>query len=289
MRVCFWGVRGSIPAPGPDTTGVGGNTSCIQVTGRDGTEVILDAGSGIRALEAGDLGHVKRLHIVLTHLHLDHIQGLLFFAPLFDPAAEITVWGPPGPVPLRRRLARYLSNPLSPIELGELPAKVDFRDVPTGPWRLGELELRGALVAHRGPTLGYRITEDGTSVCYIPDHEPALGTSLASAPADWVSGLGLAAGASALIHDAQYTEQEYSTRRGWGHSSLADTLEFAARAEPERLLLFHHDPGHDDRCLESLEAEACERAAGSGLVAAVELAREAETLELAHEGQTLEA
>src|SRR5204862_3752280 len=141
-------------------------------------ELILDAGSGIRDLTAEDLGHATRLHILLTHLHLDHIQGLLFFAPLFDPEAEITVWGPPGRVPLRRRLARYLSNPLSPVEIGELPAKMMFKDVPPGRWRLGELELRAALVAHRGTTLGYRITEGDATLCYIPDHEPALGTAL---------------------------------------------------------------------------------------------------------------
>lgn len=275
MRIRFWGVRGSIPAPGPDTIGVGGNTSCVQVTGGGGTELIFDAGSGIRALGASDLGDATRLHIVLTHLHLDHIQGLLFFAPLFDPGAEITVWGPPGPVPLRRRLARYLSNPLSPIELGELPAKVSFQNVPATGWQIGELALRAALVAHRGPTLGYRISENGRSVCYLPDHEPALGTALSASPASWVSGLGLAAGASALIHDAQYTEEEYVSRRGWGHSSLGDAIAFADRARPERMLLFHHDPGHDDRCLESLEAQAREHAGGQR----VELAREGQTLE----------
>jgi phosphoribosyl 1,2-cyclic phosphodiesterase len=276
MRISFWGVRGSIPSPGPRTLEVGGNTSCVQVTGGDGTELILDAGSGIRALGPADLGHARRLHIVLTHLHLDHIQGLLFFTPLFDPEAEITVWGPPGSAPLRRRLARYLSNPLSPIELGELPARVSFQDVPGGGWRLGELELRAALVAHRGPTLGYRISEGGKSVCYLPDHEPALGATLASAPVAWVSGLGLAAGANVLIHDAQYTEQEYAARLGWGHSSLDQALAFAGRAAPERLLLFHHDPGHDDECLRSLEAEAVERPLDSR----VELAREGQTIEL---------
>jgi phosphoribosyl 1,2-cyclic phosphodiesterase len=276
MRICFWGVRGSIPSPGARTVDVGGNTSCVQVTCEDGTELILDAGSGIRTLGPGDLGEVKRLHIVLTHLHLDHIQGLLFFAPLFDPEAEITVWGPPAAVPLRRRLARYLSNPLSPIELGELPAQVSFRDVPADRWRLGGLELRAALVAHRGPTLGYRISEGSRTVCFLPDHEPALGATLASSPAAWVSGLGLAAGTSVLIHDAQYTEEEYAARLGWGHSSLEDTLAFAGRADPDRLLLFHHDPGHDDDCLRSLEAQAAERA----LVESVELAREGVTLEL---------
>ena len=101
MRIRFWGVRGSIPAPAPNTTVVGGNTPCVQVTGEDGTELILDAGSGIRELHASDVGHAKRIHILLTHLHLDHIHGLLFFRPLFDPEAEVTVWGPPGRASLR--------------------------------------------------------------------------------------------------------------------------------------------------------------------------------------------
>src|SRR5439155_21226618 len=102
--------------------------------------------------------------------------------------------------------------------------------------------VRAALVAHRGPTLGYRVEQAGASLCYLPDHEPGLGTSLSSAPADWISGLGLARGATAVIHDSQYTDEEYPSRRGWGHSSLSDTLAFAPRSQPENLLPFHHDP-----------------------------------------------
>jgi len=258
---------------------VGGNTSCVQVTGEDGTELILDAGSGIRTLHATALSHQKRLHIVLSHLHLDHIQGLLFFAPLFDPEAEITVWGPPGQTPLRRRLARYLSNPLSPVEIADLPARVSFEDAPVEGWRMGGLELRAALIAHRGPTLGLRIVEGDRSLCYLPDHEPGLGTDLFSTPEEWISGLALARGASALIHDAQYSDAEYASRWGWGHSSLGDTLAFARRAEPERLLLFHHDPGHDDRYLASLSEQAAHEAARLGL-GTVELACEQGTVEL---------
>jgi phosphoribosyl 1,2-cyclic phosphodiesterase len=259
---------------------VGGNTSCVQITGDDGTELILDAGSGIRALTPADLGHPKRIHVLLTHLHLDHIQGLLFFTPLFDPEAEITVWGPPGAIPLRRRLARYLSNPLSPVEMAELPARVAFEDVPAGRWRVGELELRASLVAHRGPTIGYRIGERGSSLCYLPDHEPGLGTALDSAPADWISGLGLARGATALIHDAQYSDSEYPARMGWGHSSLSDALAFAKRAQPGRVLMFHHDPAHDDERLASLEARAVEQAVTLGVDAPVELACERRSFEL---------
>lgn len=280
MRVRFWGVRGSIPAPGPNTMGVGGNTPCVQITGEDGTELILDAGSGIRRLAGPELRNAKRLDILLTHLHLDHIHGLLFFAPLFDPEAEVTVWGPPGRFPLRRRLARYLSSPLSPVEIADLPATVRFEDVPAAPWRIDGLELRAAFVAHRGPTLGYRITEGETSLCYVPDHEPALGATLASAPPSWISGLALARGATALIHDAQYSGREYASRAGWGHSSVADAAAFARRAEPERMLMFHHDPDHDDRYLASLAGEAAAEADRLGVGAEIGLAREQQELEL---------
>jgi phosphoribosyl 1,2-cyclic phosphodiesterase len=275
MLTTFWGVRGSVPVPGPTTEGFGGNTSCVQVTAADGSEFVLDAGTGIRELGDAMAGSERHLHILLTHLHLDHIQGLMFFAPFFDPRSEITVWGPPAAGrELRRRLARYISRPLSPIEIGDLPAQVSFRDVPSGPWRIGAVEVQAALVSHRGPTLGYRLTEDGTSLAYVPDHEPALGQDLTHSQTRWISGYALAREASLLIHDGQYTEDEYPAHRGWGHSSLPDALSFARRCEVEQLLLFHHDPWHDDACLDTLEAEASERSADLGGDAWVALARE---------------
>jgi phosphoribosyl 1,2-cyclic phosphodiesterase len=280
MHVRVWGARGSIPTPGSKTAAFGGNTSCVQVTGEDGTELILDAGSGIRELGAHLFGRCRRLHVLLTHLHLDHIQGLLFFAPLFDPEAEITVWGPPGRIPLRKRLARYLSNPLSPVEIRDLPARVVFEEVPSDRWRLDEFGVRAALVAHRGPTLGYRVEESGASLCYLPDHEPGLGVDLASMPAGWISGLRLARGATALIHDSQYLDDEYPSRRGWGHSSLSDALAFTQRSQPENVLLFHHDPSHDDARLRSLEGEASAEAARLGIEGPVQLAREEQAFDL---------
>jgi len=282
MRATLWGVRGSVPVPGPATERFGGNTSCVQVTAADGSEFVLDAGTGIRELGVAMEGRTRRLHILLTHLHLDHIQGLMFFAPFFDPRSEITVWGPPAAGrELRKRLARYISKPLSPIEIGDLPAQVTFQDVPTKPWRIGAVEVQAALVSHRGPTLGYRLTEDGTSLCYLPDHEPALGQDLTNSQTRWISGYALAREASLLIHDSQYTEDEYPAHRGWGHSSLPDALSFAHRCDVEQLLLFHHDPWHDDRCLEALTTEATERAAELGRTAWVDLGRERDALDLA--------
>jgi phosphoribosyl 1,2-cyclic phosphodiesterase len=281
MRATLWGVRGSVPAPGPATAGFGGNTSCVQVTAEDGSEFVLDAGTGIRDLGGTLAGRCRRLHVLLTHLHLDHIQGLMFFAPFFDPEVEVTVWGPPAAGrALRQRLARYISNPLSPIEIGELPARVTFRDVPSGPWRIGAVELRASLVSHRGPTLGYRLSENGTSLCYLPDHEPALGQQLATAPAGWISGFGLAHRASLLIHDAQYAEREYPVHRGWGHSSLPDSLAFARRCDAERVLLFHHDPSHDDVFLDELGQEAADRWSQLDGEGSVELAREDDVIDL---------
>lgn len=258
----------------------GGNTSCVEVTLSDGTEVILDAGTGIRELAASRSFPASSVQVLLTHLHLDHIQGLLFFAPLFDPANQITVWGPPAPGPtLDQRLARYLSTPLSPVELRELPARVEFAACPHEEWEVGGARIEAALIAHRGVTLGYRITEGDVSLCYLPDHEPALGVALADAEPGWISGMRLAAGASVLIHDGQYADDEYAAHVGWGHSSVSDALAFADRADVEQLILFHHDPTHDDRRLDEL-AERARRA--------WELAgRDPATVSLAAEGATI--
>ena len=284
MNLKIWGARGSVAAPGPETNRYGGNTSCVQVTLQDGTILVLDAGTGIRGLglALARLDAPPVIHILLTHLHLDHIQGLMFFAPCFQPQADIVVWGPSAPeASLQDRIGRYISAPLSPVEVRELPCRVSFTDCPTSEWEIGCARLRSEPVTHRGPTLGYRIDEDGQSLCYIPDHEPALGMALETLQPEWISGFDLAHEASLLIHDCQYTDSEYSERMGWGHSRLSDALVFARRAEVQRLLLFHHDPHHDDDTLDAMRETACQQwAAQGGDPAQIALAMETEELSL---------
>ena len=250
MRLKVWGARGSVPAPGPHMNRYGGNTSCVQVTLAGGETLILDAGTGIRTLGL-DLKEGNRIHILLTHLHLDHIQGLMFFAPCFRAASDIIIWGPASPeASLEDRIARYISAPLSPVEVKELPCSVSFRDTPATEWELGGATIRAEAVTHRGPTLGYRVTDGVTALAYIPDHEPALGAPLTDLEPEWISGYDLAKDADLLIHDCQYTDDEYPEHIGWGHSALTDTLTFARRVQARNLLLFHHDPLHSDEFLD---------------------------------------
>jgi phosphoribosyl 1,2-cyclic phosphodiesterase len=219
--------------------------------------VVLDAGTGIRSLGIRLLASPDPVHVLLTHLHLDHIQGLMFFAPLFQPGREVTIWGPGATEgSLRERIGRYVSAPLCPVEIRDLPARVEFREVPPDGLQLGPATITAAPVSHRGPTLGFRIAEADVSVCFLPDHEPVVGMPLDEMEPEWISGLALARDASLLIHDAQYTDDEYVDKVGWGHSSVSDALKFAHRAEAQRLMLFHHDPMHQDDFLDRLAGRA---------------------------------
>jgi len=282
MHVKLWGTRGSVPSPGPETIRYGGNTSCVGVTLSDGSLLALDAGTGIRSLGLALGDEPARLHILLTHLHLDHIQGLVFFAPAFKPQTEIVIWGPASPeASLQDRIARYISAPLSPVEVRELPCDVSFRHAPDSEWEIGSATIRAASVAHRGPTLGYRIEDAGSSLTYIPDHEPALGAAIDELDDEWISGFALAKGADLLIHDGQYTDAEYPDHVGWGHSALSDTLAFARRVEPGRTVLFHHDPLHSDDFLDRFYREARDRwAALGGEPGAIEMGAERAEIDL---------
>jgi phosphoribosyl 1,2-cyclic phosphodiesterase len=257
MQVTLWGTRGSLAAPGPETERYGGNTSCVEVRGADGTVLVLDAGTGIRRLGALLPTSLRRVDLLLTHLHMDHIQGLGFFGPLFNPEMTIHIWGPASTTQsLQVRLARYLSPPLFPIRLRELPSKVILHEVPCDDFEVGEFKVSTMLVCHPGPTIGYRIATASASVAYLPDHEPALGLKNFPLSPDWTSGYPLAAGVDLLIHDAQYSDEEYADHVGWGHSSFEQAFTFAALARVKQLVLFHHDPAHSDEMLDHLVAEA---------------------------------
>ena len=165
MRVTIWGCRGSVPTPGPETVTYGGNTSCVEVSLDDGTILVLDAGTGIRRLgfELVDRG-MRKIHLFLTHLHLDHLEGLRFFAPLWDERVELDIWGPPShQLSLGERVARAFSPPLFPVELRDVPATVTFHDVPREPWTIDHASLAAHLVVHPGPTVGYRIETRSSS------------------------------------------------------------------------------------------------------------------------------
>jgi phosphoribosyl 1,2-cyclic phosphodiesterase len=257
VRVKIWGCRGSVPTPGPDTVRCGGNTSCVEVCLDDETTLVFDAGTGIRDLgfELMERG-TRRVHLLLTHLHLDHLEGLRFFAPMWDERVTLNIWGPPSPVvSLQERIARSFSPPLFPIDLRHVPARVTFHDVPRERWSVEDVSLRARLVMHPGPTVGFRMEADGASVAYLPDHEPAL-TGIAGRSRDWLSGGSIADGVDLLLHDAQYFEDEYQERIGWGHSSVADAVAFAQAVGARGLMLFHHEPRHTDDSLERLEDRA---------------------------------
>jgi phosphoribosyl 1,2-cyclic phosphodiesterase len=233
----------------------GGNTACVEVR-TDDALLVLDAGTGIRRLGTSLREHRGRIDLLLTHLHLDHLQGIGFFEPCFRPDIELHIWGPPSTtLSLHERLSRYLSPPLFPVLLRDLGSRVSLHDVPNEPFSVGSVTITGEAVIHPGPTVGYRISSEGRTLAYLPDHEPALGAPAFPVSPEWTSGHRLAEGADVLIHDVQYTEAEYATRAGWGHSSLEQVWAFARQAGVHRLVTFHHDPGHDDDQLDDLVAD----------------------------------
>lgn len=247
MQVTLWGTRGSVASPGAETARYGGNTSCVDVRAGDETILVLDAGTGVRRLGASWPSTARRVDLLLTHLHMDHIQGLGFFAPLFDDRMEVHVWAPASPTrPLHTRLSRYLSPPFFPVHLRDLACRLTLHEVPMGDVTIGPFRVAAELVCHPGPTVGYRVETGGATLAYLPDHEPALGVAEFPERPEWTSGYALAEGANLLIHDAQYSAAEYAQHVGWGHSAVDHAVRFAALAGVDHLVGFHHDPAHSD-------------------------------------------
>ena len=264
MKARLWGTRGSIASAGPDTIRYGGDTSAVEVRTSNGQVLILDAGSGLRPIDA--TGSAGRIDILLSHLHMDHVQGLPFFAPMLDPDFEVHVWGPISTTrTLRDRLSRYMSPPLFPVRVRDLK-NVTFHDVVPGRFEIGAVEVCADLICHPGSTLGYRLTEDDRVLAYLPDHEPAFGSREFPGPPEWTSGFDIASGAHVLIHDAQYDDSEYQTRVGWGHSSMSQLATFAKITGVETAVTFHHDPAHTDDFLDELHDDLEENSDGAVVV-----------------------
>jgi len=273
MRIRFWGTRGSIPKPGPDTVRYGGNTSCVEVRSASGALILLDCGTGAhgfgQALVAERDGP-RRGHIFISHTHWDHIQGLPFLAPLFDRDFEWDIYGPRGLGPsIRETLAGQMQYTYFPITIEQFAAKVRYHDLVEGKVEIDDVRVSAHYMNHPALTLGYRIEADGASLVYATDHEPhspalARGERPAQS-ADEIHYAGFVAGADLLIHDAQFTLGEYEKHLGWGHSPVEFAVAVAAASGVRRLALYHHDPTRTDAGVDELVTLARRRAAGTGL------------------------
>ncbi|MEM0964116.1 MAG: MBL fold metallo-hydrolase [Bacteroidota bacterium] len=263
LTVRFWGVRGSIPTPDEGFLGVGGNTSCVEVRAADGTTLILDAGTGARALgyalAAQAAGEADEVHIALSHFHWDHLQGLPFFAPLYSPGQTVRFYAATDGSHLTDLLCGQMSAPYFPVPFRELAAATETVRVASGEaFEIGPMTVLPFPVHHPQGAHGYRIQSDGATLVYATDYEhgsPSHDEGLRE----------VARGADLLISDAQYTPDEYELRKGWGHTTWEHATALASRAGVGRLLLFHHDPSHDDAALGRIESLAAERFPETGL------------------------
>lgn len=270
MRLRFWGTRGSIAAPGPGTNHFGGNTSCIDLTTDAGAHLILDCGTGARLLGnklMEDADGAVAATILLTHTHWDHIQGFPFFAPLFVPGNHFTVYGPEGShLSLHDVLSGQMEHHYFPVELDQLAARITYQDLAEGTHEISGLKIRAQNMNHPSPTLGYRIETRGVSVLYLSDHEPfsekVWRDGAKPGRMDAILDAGdrrhaeYMQGADVLIHESQYTPEEYPAKRNWGHSTYAYVVELAVAAGVRRLFLTHHDPSHDDAFVAAIEQRA---------------------------------
>ncbi|MBI4635935.1 MAG: cyclic nucleotide-binding domain-containing protein, partial [Candidatus Rokubacteria bacterium] len=279
MQVKFWGTRGSIAAPGPNTTAFGGNTSCVEVRTSDGMVIVLDCGTGARELGlhlAKTMSHPLRLHLFIGHTHWDHIQGFPFFSPAFLPGAELNIYAPVG---FQRSLEEAMGGQMEysyfPVKLRELRSRIHFTELDEGFFRVGDVLVETQYLNHTAPTIAYRITSGDATFAYVTDHEPFWSPTgrISQHPGD-ERHIAFMRGADLVIHDAQYTEEEYRGKIGWGHSPFEYAVDVALAAEVRRLVLFHHDPGHDDTVVERMESLARARAAARGRGLEVLAARE---------------
>src|SRR6185437_7698519 len=295
-RLKFWGVRGSTPAPGPDTVKYGGNTSCIEIRAK-GELIILDAGTGLRLLgrQLSEEFKDQPLHmtLLLTHTHWDHIQGLPFFQPIYEPQNRVRILGYEGARHvLSNVLSSQMENPFFPITLRELPANLQIEELKEMKFTIGRVRVDACFANHPGICVGYRLSTGEASIAYFPYNEPqfiANGTD-PKAALEYSQGqdrrmVAFLRGVDILIMDAQYDRTEYEQHKGWGHGCLDDVVALALKAEVKKLFLFHHDPDHDDAKISEMTEHARQLVKAQNGKLQVEAAREGLVLELSGVGQ----
>ncbi len=261
IRIKVWGCRGSIPSPGGDTSKYGGNTTCVEVRLGDGSLVVIDAGSGIRNLgrELTRARGPRLIHLFLTHAHWDHVQGFPFFLPAYQKGFTLKVWGGPRSAgTLRGYLSQQLTPPFFPVKFGELEAAMRFPARPSPEISIDGTRIQSIPLAHPDGGYGFKFSAAGRSFVFLTDNELGFrhpgGLSLKHYAE-------LCQGADLVLHDAQYTPEEYRLTRGWGHSTFPAVVELCRAASPKRFGLIHHDPQHTDAELDR-HVRGCRRALG---------------------------
>jgi phosphoribosyl 1,2-cyclic phosphodiesterase len=276
-RLKFWGVRGSIPTPGPGTVRYGGNTSCVEV--RHGEDIIiLDAGTGLRALGTTLLAEFKNqplnLTLLLTHTHWDHIHGLPFFAPIYDPRCRLRILGCEG---ARKGLITALTGQMEstyfPVPFAKVPSNIEVEEFQKLNFEIGDVLVRAHRANHPGVCVGYRLFSPDGLIAFFPDTEPR-------ADGEDRGMVEFVRDADVLILDSQYDPAEYRKHLGWGHGCVDDSVALALKAKARRLCLFHHDPSHDDRRMDGMVRRARKLAAERKSKLRVDAAKEGVTITL---------